>query len=265
MPRWKELPTELHPGVRQLAVRLRAVKDHSELTTRQLAAKTGYSPRSWQRYLNGTSLPPREAVEALARIGGDDRNRLLVLHEFAAERWAEGRPAAPGAPQEDPAVPHDAPVGRRPRGRLRWVVVSTLSVALVLSVSVSLLLAVRLSETRAQLANARAGAGAAAPAVVSETMVPVVYTCEPEQRDGRWYAGLSSTTVAILAYTYMGPEVAEAQCLLDRAGFPPGDIDGVFGPLTQRAVQRLQTREGLVVDGVVGPHTWKALRRGEAR
>ncbi|WP_324617983.1 peptidoglycan-binding domain-containing protein [Streptomyces dysideae] len=39
-----------------------------------------------------------------------------------------------------------------------------------------------------------------------------------------------------------------------------GEIDGVFGPKTQRAVEHVQTREGLVVDGVIGPHTWKALR-----
>ena len=54
--------------------------------------------------------------------------------------------------------------------------------------------------------------------------------------------------------------MAEAQCLLRRAGFPPGDIDGIYGPRTERAVQRLQRKAGLVVDGIVGPHTWGALR-----
>ncbi|WP_324617982.1 helix-turn-helix domain-containing protein [Streptomyces dysideae] len=98
MSRWKELPAELHPHVQQLIVRLRKLKDRSELSTSQLAAKTGYSARSWQRYLNGRSLPPREAVEAVARIGGDDPTRLLALHEIAAERWAEGRAVTAGAP-----------------------------------------------------------------------------------------------------------------------------------------------------------------------
>ncbi|MFD0545067.1 peptidoglycan-binding protein [Streptomyces mexicanus] len=37
-------------------------------------------------------------------------------------------------------------------------------------------------------------------------------------------------------------------------------MDGIYGPLTENAVKRLQKRAGLVVDGIVGPHTWKALR-----
>ncbi|QQM38280.1 peptidoglycan-binding protein [Streptomyces liliifuscus] len=260
MSRWKELPAELHVDVRQFIVRLRRLKDRSELSTRQLAAKSGYSVRSWQRYLNGRSLPPPEAVEAMARIGGDDPTRLLVLHEIAAEQWAEGRVVTTGAPQSTPA---HTPTEQQPYGRYPRALITAGAVALVLSVSAALLLAVRLADTRAQLADARAAAVPAAPAaptIVSESLVPVIYTCRLDQRNGRWYAGLSRTTDAILAYTYVGPEVAEAQCLLRRAGMAPGDIDGVFGPKTQRAVERIQTRDGLVVDGVIGPHTWKALR-----
>ncbi|MEW2635523.1 peptidoglycan-binding protein [Streptomyces sp. NPDC048389] len=260
MSRWKELPAELHPHVQQLIVRLRKLKDRSELSTWQLAAKTGYSAKSWQRYLNGRSLPPREAVEAMARIGSDDPTRLLALHETAAERWAEGRVATAGASESAPAASAHTPTEQEPYGRYLHAAVTAGAVALVLSVSAVFVLAVRLADARAELADARPGTGAAAPATVSESLVPVVYTCRLEQRDGRWYAGLSRTTETILAYTHVGQDVAEAQCLLRRAGISPGDIDGVFGPKTQRAVQRIQTREELVVDGVVGPHTWKALR-----
>ncbi|MFC8075376.1 peptidoglycan-binding protein [Streptomyces sp. NPDC057307] len=261
MSRWKELPAELHPDVSQLIVRLRRLKDRGELGTRQLAAKTGYSARSWQRYLNGRSLPPREAVEAMARIGGDDPSRLLVLHEIAAEHWAQGREAATPAPESAPAAPVPAPpTERQPYGRYAPALVAVGAVALVLSVSASVLLAVRLADARTALADERASTVMATPSTASESLVPVVYTCRLEQRDGRWYAGLSRTTDTILAYTHVGPMVAEAQCLLRRAGIPPGDIDGVFGPNTQRAVQRIQTRDGLVVDGVIGRHTWKALR-----
>ncbi|MFK0115104.1 peptidoglycan-binding protein [Streptomyces sp. NPDC090994] len=257
MSRWKELPGELPPPVRQLIVRLRTLKDRGELSTRQLAVKTGYSARSWQRYLNGGSLPPRAAVEAMARVGGDDPARLLALHEIAAERWAEGQPAPVSAHTGTDDAARRRPYGRHPYPR---ALVTAGAVALVLSVSVTLLLAVRLAETRERLARVRTDTVAAAPATVSASLVPVTYTCRPEQRDGRWYAGLSRTSDTILAYTHVGPEVAEAQCLLRRAGISPGDIDGVFGPRTQRAVQRVQKRHGLVVDGVIGPHTWQALR-----
>ncbi|MEU9994161.1 peptidoglycan-binding protein [Streptomyces sp. NPDC050848] len=241
-------------------MRLRRLKDHSELSTRQLAAKTGYSARSWQRYLNGRSLPPREAVEAIVRIGGDDPTRLLALHEIAAERWAEGRAAATVSPESTPSTPVPPPTEQHAYGRYPRVLVAVGAVALVLSVSAAILLAVQLAETRTLLADERARTVGVTPAIVSESMVPVIYTCRVEQRDGLWYAGLSRTTDTILAYTHIGPEVAEAQCLLDRAGFPLGEIDGVFGPKTQRAVQGIQKRDGLVVDGVIGPHTWKALR-----
>ncbi|KUO19707.1 peptidoglycan-binding protein [Streptomyces dysideae] len=260
MSRWKALPAELHPHVHQLIVRLRRLKDHSELSTRQLAAKTGYSAKSWQRYLNGRALPPREAVEAMARVGGDDPARLLVMHEIAAQHWAEGRVVTTDAPENPSATPAHAPAEQQPYGRHLRAAVMAGAVVTVLSVSAALLLAVRLTEARAQLARDRSDAVAAAPATVSESMVPVIYTCRLEQRDGRWYAGLSRTTDILLSNTHVGLEVAEAQCLLRRAGTAPGDIDGVFGPMTRRAVERMQKQNGLVVNGVIDPPTWQALR-----
>lgn len=263
---WRELPAELHPDVRHLIVRLRGLKDRSELSKRRLAAKTGYSAKSWQRYLNGRSLPPREAVESMARVGGDNPHRLLVLHEIAAQRWSEGRaittPATASATDDGPAPPEHAPAEHQPQGRHLRVVVTAAAVVTALSVTAALLLAVRLTEARAQLADERAGVAATAVATVSESMVPVIYTCELEQRDGRWYAGLSRTTDILLSNTQMGLEVAEAQCLLQRAGSEPGDIDGVFGPKTRRAVERMQKRGGLIVNGVIDPPTWQALREG---
>ncbi|MEU9120261.1 peptidoglycan-binding protein [Streptomyces sp. NPDC048506] len=101
MSRWKGLPETLDHRVRQLVVQLRRLKDHSGLSLASLAAKTAYSKSSWERYLNGKKLPPRDAVEALARVCGADATRLLVLHEVAAQAWESGRkePEAREAPE----------------------------------------------------------------------------------------------------------------------------------------------------------------------
>ncbi|MEU4484231.1 peptidoglycan-binding protein [Streptomyces purpurascens] len=254
MSRWKGLPEELDPRVRQLVVRLRRVKDHSGLSLRRLAAKTGYSTSSWERYLAGRSLPPGEAVEAMARLGGEDPARLLALREVAVEAWAKGKPST-GTEAEPGAGPP------RPHGRALRITLIAGSVALVLAVAAAVLLAVRLTdgEGKAAAAPLTASASTAAPGSPKQSERPR-YTCRAERIDGRWYAGNSRTRKAILAKGHAGPEVAEAQCLLREAGLAPGAVDGIFGPHTERAVKDLQKRSGLVVDGIIGPHTWKALR-----
>ncbi|MGI5197262.1 peptidoglycan-binding protein [Streptomyces sp. CA-288835] len=275
MPRWKELPTELDPRVRQLAVRLRRLKDHSGLTMRQLAAKTGYSAKSWERYLGGRTLPPPEAVEALARIGGDDPTRLLALHEIAADAWG-GRRGATSVTKATHAttgtaeaaeatvavqVPESPPAGtKKTRRRVRSPRVALVAgaVTLVVALSAAVLVVVRPPD-----GVSRAAAAPVAPsAAASPSPSKPTYTCRMERIDGHWYAGNSRTQDALLADGFAGPKVAEAQCLLRRAGISPGKIDGIYGPLTQRAVQIVQKRAGLPKDGLVGPHTWKALRVG---
>ncbi|MFF0507579.1 peptidoglycan-binding protein [Streptomyces fimicarius] len=265
MPRWKELPAELPPPTRQLIVRLRGLKDRSGLSSRQLAARTGYSAKSWQRYLNGRSLPPQEAVAAMSRVCGEDPVRLLALHEIATEHRLEGRqPAARAQALESlPAAPAQVSGERQPYGRHLRAALTAAAVVTVLSVSAALLLAVRLTEARTQLAHQRDATAATAPATVSATLVPVIYTCRLERQDGRWHAGLSPTAEVLLSNTQVGLEVAEAQCLLRRAGSVPGDIDGVFGPKTRRAVEHLQKRNGLIVNGVIDPPTWNALRQAD--
>ncbi|MPY52208.1 peptidoglycan-binding protein [Streptomyces acidicola] len=267
MSRWKALPAELDPRVRQLVVRLRRVKDHSGLSLPQLAAKTGYSPKSWERYLGGRSLPPRDAVEAMALIGGDDPIRLLALHEVAAEAWGDNRKGASapettlvtGAVRENPQT---VAAKARPHGRSLRVALVALAVALVLAVSSAVLLVVRFGDGDGRAAarpHVSSAVPTSAPGSQSQSAQPT-YTCRVERIDGRWYADNSRTQGAVLANGSAGPEVAEAQCLLRRAGFAPGVIDGIFGPHTERAVRHAQKRAGLVVDGIIGPHTWKALR-----
>lgn len=59
-----------------------------------------------------------------------------------------------------------------------------------------------------------------------------------------------------------GDAVVELQRALARAGVDPGDVDGKFGPDTERAVRAFQRANGLEVDGVVGRNTRAALLGG---
>jgi N-acetyl-anhydromuramyl-L-alanine amidase AmpD len=66
--------------------------------------------------------------------------------------------------------------------------------------------------------------------------------------------------------------VTRLQRLLRSHGcFPePAAVDGLFGPITEAAVQAFQELNGLEPDGIVGPLTWRALlalepARAEAR
>ena len=58
-----------------------------------------------------------------------------------------------------------------------------------------------------------------------------------------------------------GDDVKDLQTLLDKHGFPCGEIDGIFGPATDKAVKSFQKANGLTVDGKVGEKTWAALRK----
>ena len=44
-----------------------------------------------------------------------------------------------------------------------------------------------------------------------------------------------------------------------RLGMQGNEVDGIFGPATERAVRTLQQNQGLAVDGIVGPNTKAAI------
>ena len=58
-----------------------------------------------------------------------------------------------------------------------------------------------------------------------------------------------------------GDDVRELQHRLNQLGFDSGPEDGIFGPLTQAAVEEFQRNVGLEVDGIAGDRTVQALRR----
>ncbi|MDT0382122.1 helix-turn-helix domain-containing protein [Streptomyces sp. DSM 42041] len=112
---------------KDLARELRALRGRSGLTLAALAERTCYSKSSWERYLNGKSVPPEAAVRAFASAVGVPPGRLLVLHGLAEtheegtgvpakpEPEASGPPVAGGPPV--PAGPGPDATGR-PRRRL---------------------------------------------------------------------------------------------------------------------------------------------------
>ena len=58
-----------------------------------------------------------------------------------------------------------------------------------------------------------------------------------------------------------GTQVRALQRALAHLGYPPGKVDGIYGPLTKGAVARFQTAAKVKVDGICGPVTLAALVR----
>ncbi|MER7682309.1 peptidoglycan-binding protein [Streptomyces sp. NPDC096934] len=250
MPRWRELPSSLDERVRTLIVQMRRLKDRSGLSLASLQSKTGYSSSSWERYLSGRALPPRKAVEELARVSGQDPTRLLVLHELAEEAWSQEVAAAPLADTPEPE-----------NARRRMVLIGVCATVVLAAICAGALLAApwkddgngKKAATTARYNSAPASHGAFA------YRTGKTYPCTVRREIGRLSAGYSDTRTALLS----GPDwdVVEAQCLLGYHGFDPGDVDGVVGPRTTRAVKRLQQKADLPPDGIVGPQTWQVLRK----
>ncbi|WP_461712244.1 peptidoglycan-binding protein [Streptomyces sp. DSM 41013] len=276
MLRWKALPDSLDPRVRQLVVQMRRLKDRSGLSLESLETKTGISRSSWDRYLNGKTLPPRRAVEEFARASGADSVRLLVLHEIAED--ARQRPSAlsasdgvtdPGA--DVPGVESPPVKGARPPLVRRGAALAAAAFTALAGVGAGIVISSAWNDDRSASDPVKATVAAAGPSSSTTSAAAgreryvfqpgKTYPCEVRRSEttGKGlYAGYSVTRSAVLA----GPgwDVVEAQCLLRHHHMEPGVVDGVYGQQTIAAVMRLQEKAGLPADGVVGPHTWRVLR-----
>lgn len=62
-----------------------------------------------------------------------------------------------------------------------------------------------------------------------------------------------------LSYGMQGYLVTLLQYALKRAGMDVGNLDGIFGRRTAKALLRFQQEQGLCADGIVGKLTWAAL------
>ncbi len=114
MPRWKALPDELDPQVREFASQLRRLVDRSGLSVAAVAERTGYSRTSWERYLGGRLLAPKAAVLALAEVTGTSPVHLTTMWELAERAWSRSEPRAWSAGGRRRAGP------RWRRRRRRW-------------------------------------------------------------------------------------------------------------------------------------------------
>ncbi|MEU0211335.1 helix-turn-helix domain-containing protein [Streptomyces canus] len=85
------------PGARLAAV-LQRLRQRTGLSLAQLANATTYSKSSWERYLNGKSLPPRSAVKELCRLAGEPADHPLALLDIARTDRTEDTGPTRGAP-----------------------------------------------------------------------------------------------------------------------------------------------------------------------
>ncbi|MFE9611887.1 helix-turn-helix domain-containing protein [Streptomyces sp. NPDC006012] len=144
MADWKPLPDTLEPDARAVVEQLRRLKDRSGLSLAALAERTLHSKSSWERYLNGKSLPPRQAVEALGRLVGADPARLAAQWELAARAWSrQDSPEAAPARRADPAsvTPPGSAQSREPRtdrATRNWIVLAVAMALVVGGVAVAL-------------------------------------------------------------------------------------------------------------------------------
>ncbi|MGC0397936.1 transcriptional regulator with XRE-family HTH domain [Streptomyces sp. SAI-126] len=100
------------PGARLAAV-LRELRQRTGLSLAQLANATTYSKSSWERYLNGKSLPPRSAVKELCRLADERADHALALLDFARtdDRAHDDGPDLGTSARQRTATGTDTPAG----------------------------------------------------------------------------------------------------------------------------------------------------------
>lgn len=92
-------------------------------------------------------------------------------------------------------------------------------------------------------------------------------SCDLTVREGTWQAGHYSENSLVPSGHGRTDAGAEAQCLLNAMGYEAGDVDGVFGAESQRAMRSFQQdinafykEQRVAVDGLPGEESWPYLR-----
>lgn len=90
--------------------------------------------------------------------------------------------------------------------------------------------------------------------------LPVITNTTVEKETTQTISNISSVFTKILIRKgNRGEEVSLLQTLLNNQIEAKLNLDGIFGPLTEKAVRLFQTNKGIKVDGIVGPQTKGAL------
>lgn len=109
-------PTDGNPVVTQWLIgELRRLKAGAGLGYVALAERTNFSKSALQRYLDGSRLPPRQAVQAISDACGGDTGQLVALWDLVCDSATSQLPAMqPGCNLMPAQLSHDIPdfVGR---------------------------------------------------------------------------------------------------------------------------------------------------------
>ena len=181
------------PERARLAAALRELRARTGLSMAALADRTSSSKSSWERYLNGKTLPPRPAVQELCRLADEPDARCLALWEIAESEWrgratevpevrhAGTRPPGPHPKQRPEPVSRpepEPPSAPGHRGMAAVAVLASVCAVAVGGVTVGLFLLPRESaEPRAYALSSSAAAGPHCRGAACEGKSPIRMVC----------------------------------------------------------------------------------------
>lgn len=98
------------------------------------------------------------------------------------------------------------------------------------------------------------------PAVTEEAATARVADENVSQKDVMQGRSVSVEPVPGQSEAFEKPSVQDIQQALKNANLYEGRIDGISGPVTRKAIEVFQSKNGLKADGKIGSKTWQKLK-----